>query len=90
MLKPKMPPLQGEPVEFVPHETIEVVHPDGFIQLFCDFPATIYKMTEFVDGKEAALEFARSEIMAPLACKSYYPVVGNPNCGKNARSRQTA
>lgn len=84
-LKPKMPPLQAEPVEFVPHETIEVVHPDGFIQLFWGFPATIYKMTEFVDGKEAALELARG-LMKDLAIKAYYPVKGNPNCNEKTKS----
>ena len=68
--------LHAAPVRYVPHETIEVVHPDGWTQLFCGFPATIYLMTKLVDGEEAALELAKT-LLKDMAVKSYYPEKGH-------------
>lgn len=62
-------------IQHVPHGSIEVVHPDGWTQIFTGYPATIYLMTEFVDGKDRALEFAKT-VMKDLAIRSYYPESG--------------
>lgn len=71
--KPKMPPLRAE-LTYTPDPgpVIEVVHPDGFTQLFTGLGAFLYKASVLTDGQEAALENARTR-WAGLALKQYYP-----------------
>ena len=71
---PPLPQLKAE-TRHVPHESIEVVHPDGWTQIFIGYPATIYQLTEFIDGKEKALNLAKT-VLKDLAVKAFYPEGG--------------
>lgn len=72
---PKLTLHAGE-VTYTPHPTIEVVHPDGWTQLFNGLPAFVYHGTVVTEGKDAALALARGEL-AQFALAQYYPVKGH-------------
>ena len=72
---PKLTLYAGE-VTYTRHPTIEVVHPDGWTQLFDGLPAFVYRGTVLTEGEEAALAFARTEL-AQFALAQYYPVKGH-------------
>jgi hypothetical protein len=71
---PPLPQLRAE-TRFTPHGSIAVEHADGWTQIFVGYPATILQLTELIDGKEKALDLAKT-VMKPLAVKAYYPEGG--------------